>query len=273
MNNRWQNTLFFVGRHGETPSNDKKIYRAWSNRPEAQLSDEGRKTVEEGGEWLVAQRAPVELIVTDSLDRTLETAEIMARVIGVGRIVSLRGLHPLDMGDYTGKSKEQYSVTPFLKNPDRRIPGGETLKEFNQRQFMTFQGIMALVDELGAAKVLVVGHGSNISFLHNHVFDRGDKPILYEGLVDPGGLVAAERDGLTPLTRVRGAADARESADHAGYVELAGAVKDADCQRVFVAGGVSRERGCCNDFKAQGKDVTAFKCGTCRFVTAIKEAK
>lgn len=270
---RWDNTLFFVARHGETASNEANIYRAWSNKPEAQLNDEGRHCVEEAGEYLVAQRAPIEIIVTDSLDRCLESAEILAHVIGVDRIVSVRGLHPLNMGDYTGKSKEKYPVEPFIKDPKKRIPGGETLAEFNERQFAAFQGIMPLVDSLPPGHVLVEGHGSTISFLHNHIFEKGKPIVGYEGLVDPAGLIAAERDGLTPLTRVRDGKAARESADHAGYMELEGAVKDADCQRVMVAGGVSRELGCCNDFKPQGKTTKLFRCGACRFVVGKGELK
>lgn len=263
---RWDNTLFFVGRHGRTRSNDLKVYRAWSNKPEAQLDDEGRRDVEEAGEYLVAQGAPVEIIFTDSLDRTMESTEILARVLGVTQVVPLRGLHPLDMGDYTGKSKDKHPVDPFIKDPNRRIPGGETLNEFNQRQFQVFQAIMPVVDSLPPGHVLVEGHGSTVSFLHNHVFEKGDKQIGYEGLVDPAGLIASERDGMTPLTRVRGNSDVRLSADAAGYMELPGATKDGDCQRVQVAGGISQELGCCNEFKP-GKGAQAFRCGACRFVT------
>jgi broad specificity phosphatase PhoE len=264
---RWDNTLFFVGRHGETASNEQNIYRSWSNRPEAQLNDDGRRCIKEAGEYLVAQNAPIELIITDSLDRCLESAEILAHVLGVDRIVTVRGLHPLNMGDYTGKDKDKYPIEPFLKNPAKRIPGGETVNEFDQRQFAAFSGIMPIVDSLPTGHVLVEGHGSTISFLHNRVFDKGEPVVGYEGLVDPGGLLAAERDGFTPLTRVRSGKVARESADHAGYMELTGATKDGDCQRVEVAGGISKELGCCNDFKPQGAGVTAFRCGSCRFVT------
>lgn len=268
---RWDNTLFFFTRHGETPSNGLNIYRAWSNRPEAQLSDKGRQMVQEGAEFLVAQRAPIKVIIADTLDRTLETAEIYSTILGLDSIVPLRGLHPLDMGDWTGKSKDRYPVDDYLKNTKKRIPGGESVDEFDARQFLAFKTVMGVADEHPPGSVLVAGHGSNLSFLFNKVFDRGDRMIGYEGLVDPGGLVAAERDGLTPLTRVREGRDARYSADASGYMELPGAVKDADCQRVRVANGVSQEKGCCNEFKPT-KNSDEFRCGECKFVT-LKGAK
>jgi hypothetical protein len=52
----------------------------------------------------------------------------------------------------------------------------------------------------------------------------------------------------------------------AGYMELSGAKKDAQCKKVEVAGGVSRDLGCCNYFDPQNKQVSQFKCGTCEYV-------
>jgi hypothetical protein len=57
-------------------------------------------------------------------------------------------------------------------------------------------------------------------------------------------------------------AGGRISAAAAGYMELAGAKKDADCKKVKVAGGVSEERGCCNLFAPEG-GAAEFRCGTC----------
>jgi len=49
-------------------------------------------------------------------------------------------------------------------------------------------------------------------------------------------------------------------------MELAGAVKDADCEKVAVPGGVSTTLGCCNYFEPQSKSVQKFSCGTCEYV-------
>lgn len=54
----------------------------------------------------------------------------------------------------------------------------------------------------------------------------------------------------------------------AGYMELAGAVKDAGCRIVNVSGGVSSKLGCCNLFEPESKSVTQFRCGTCEYVQA-----
>lgn len=59
----------------------------------------------------------------------------------------------------------------------------------------------------------------------------------------------------------------RTDAEAAGYMELEGAEKDADCRKVEVPDGISSELGFCNLFKPNpGAD--AFKCGNCEYVTA-----
>ena len=272
MSARFDNVLFFQVRHGRTAANELKVYRSWSNDERAQLAPEGRRDAEEAGEFLASTGVPIDFILADALDRTAETGEIIARVLDCPNIHLLRALHPLNMGDLTLRSKEENPVDPYLRNTSLRIPGGETVDEFDARQRNVYGGILNLVDEYPEGKGVVVGHGSNVSFLHNRMFSNGHNRIGYEGLVDPGGVVAVTPDGLLPLTKVREKIDGKGNVDdrltekQAGYMELAGAIKDADCEKVFVPGGVSRDRGCCNEFHRDNAGVTRFECGTCEYV-------
>lgn len=61
----------------------------------------------------------------------------------------------------------------------------------------------------------------------------------------------------------------RISGAEAGYMELSGAQKDADCRKVLVDGGVSRELGCCNEFQPQSEQTQHFDCGDCEYVTDV----
>jgi len=58
----------------------------------------------------------------------------------------------------------------------------------------------------------------------------------------------------------------------AGYMELKGAKKDAQCSKVEVAGGVSQCLGCCDHFRPENDKVDAFKCGSCEYVQISKSA-
>lgn len=57
------------------------------------------------------------------------------------------------------------------------------------------------------------------------------------------------------------------SAASVDYMELAGAVKDRDCSKVEVKGGVSSALGCCNAFEFQKGMPKQFRCGTCAYVS------
>ena len=59
--------------------------------------------------------------------------------------------------------------------------------------------------------------------------------------------------------------DNRMDAKSAGYMELQGARKDADCKKVAVPGGVSEHLGCCNEYRPVPK-ARYFECGLCEYV-------
>jgi hypothetical protein len=48
-------------------------------------------------------------------------------------------------------------------------------------------------------------------------------------------------------------------------MELQGATKDGDCSKVDVQGGVSLDRGCCNEFEPQDASTDTFSCGNCKY--------
>lgn len=196
--------IFFFIRHGETQGNKDNVYRGWSNAPEAQLDESGCRSSREAGRYLSMIGAPIELVISDSLDRVQETIELVAESFQNARLEFVRSLHPLNMGDLTLKSKDKYPVEPYLKDPKKRIPGGDTVEEFNKRQFEIFTSIFGLTKTMKGGRILVGGHGSNVAFLCNHVFNKGEERIGYEGMVDPGGIIAATASGLIPLTKVRG---------------------------------------------------------------------
>ena len=62
------------------------------------------------------------------------------------------------------------------------------------------------------------------------------------------------------------AKDTRYSEKQAVYMELDGAEKDADCEKVRVKDGVSTKLGCCNYFEPESESVKQFRCGTCEYL-------
>lgn len=202
---RNNDVLFYGVRHGTTNGNDQNIYRSWSNDPKyAHLNDQGKDEARLAGMWFLNNRIHPDILIADNLDRVTQTAQIVADILGIKEIHSTPKLHPLNMGDYTLKSKAEYPVEPFLKDPSKKIPGGESVNGFNKRQTDFFDEMINAIAQSGKL-VCFFWHGSNVSYLHNHLFNRtGKERVGYEGLVNPGGIIMAADDGLYPLTQVRG---------------------------------------------------------------------
>jgi broad specificity phosphatase PhoE len=197
--------LFFCVRHGQTVNNTLNVYRGWSNGPDSQLDAAGRDQVREAGIYLKGTGVTFPLIISDDLARSVETREILADILGIKAQETDKRLRPLNVGDYTGQKKDEYPLDRFMNNPSERIPGGESLNQFNARQSKFFADVLQTVEKTHKP-ILLCSHGSNVCYLHNHGNPQQRKsegPIGYEGLVNPGGVLVFCTEGVVPLTKKR----------------------------------------------------------------------
>ena len=65
----------------------------------------------------------------------------------------------------------------------------------------------------------------------------------------------------------------RLTPEAAGYMELKGARKSADCRIVAIPGGISLLLGCCNKFEPVNDSVQKFSCGTCEYKKIMGNTK
>jgi len=196
--------LFVLGRHGRTSGNEDNLYRSHSNAEFAQLNADGRNDAREEGIFLQSIGLRFPLILTDDLDRTVETATIIAGILGIKpeNIVQDKRLRPLDMGDWTGKSKDAHPLDAYMKDKSKKIPGGESLNILNKRQSLVFADILETIAKIHSP-VLVIGHGTNAGYLHTHFNKKDSKEVGYEGLTHPGGCSVFTKDGITPIFKKR----------------------------------------------------------------------
>jgi broad specificity phosphatase PhoE len=210
--------LFIVTRHGRTQGNEDDRYRGWSNEAFAQLAPEGRDDAREAALFIKRMGMTFPLILADDLARSQESQRIMASVLNIRELQTDKRLRSLDVGDYTGKPKDKHPLDEFMKNKSRKIPGGESMNGFDRRLSSVCADISELVGKL-KKPILLIGHGSTISFLHN---STSDTEVGYEGLVHPGGVLSFSRDGIVPLfKRKMGEGDAHPLKDGtavAGFV-------------------------------------------------------
>ena len=153
-------TTFYFVRHGESEANAARRFAGQSDSP---LTERGRRQAEAVAQELATVR--FDRIVSSDLSRTRETAEAIARRLGLA-VEVIPALREIDVGDRTGTPLDE--ARGFLNwSEDGFVawPGGETLDRVLDRVL----GVIGrLVRESPAKTILVVGHGGINRILISH---------------------------------------------------------------------------------------------------------
>jgi probable phosphoglycerate mutase len=144
-----------VVRHGETTWNRERRVMGCAPVP---LSPQGRRQCEAAARLLVG--FGVDRIVSSPLARATETAEILARGLGVDVMLD-SDLEEVRFGRWQGLTYEDIRHDPeyraFMADPlGRPTPGGETLLDVQER------GLGGLARLAAGERVLFVSHGDII---------------------------------------------------------------------------------------------------------------
>jgi broad specificity phosphatase PhoE len=142
-------TVYFV-RHGEAESNVTGVVSGGDT--DAPLTENGRGQARQAGEDLKARG--VQLIVCSPLSRTLETAEIIAKVIGydTDKIVQNPLFIERRCGIYDGGPEKVY----FEDLANNRLHSSvETTEQMYERLTHALESLKARKED----KILVVSHG------------------------------------------------------------------------------------------------------------------
>ena len=147
-------------RHGQSEWN---AAGRWQGRADPELTELGRRQAAHAA----ARLGRVDVVVTSPLQRSLDTARILAERLGVGPVVlDDDDLAEHDAGEWQGLTRSQIErAWPGYLAADRRPPGFETQPELLARARAALDRI-----ELGhrGAEVLVVTHSGPIGALERH---------------------------------------------------------------------------------------------------------
>jgi broad specificity phosphatase PhoE len=194
--------LFWGVRHGRTQGNEDNRYRGWSNEEFAQLGPEGQADIMEAALYLKKQGLKFDIILSDDTDRAKASAAILQQILDIPESEVDKRLRPLNVGKFTGKSKYFHPLDSYLKNRNKKIPGGENMVGFDKRLASVVRDILELIAQT-KVRVLVILHGSTISFLHNAT--NPGKQVGYEGIVHPGGVISFSKEGVTTRLKKKSA--------------------------------------------------------------------
>lgn len=136
-------TTLYLVRHGETVDNARQIMQG---QTQGELNETGLKQAKEVAEKFRMEH--LDAIVASDLNRSIQTAEIIARPHGLELTITPL-LRERDWGDFTGRFIPSLKVEPFPDNV-------ETMEALLARAGRFLEFIKSNFPE---KKVLAVGHG------------------------------------------------------------------------------------------------------------------
>lgn len=173
--------LIYAARHGTTVLNGNS-FRGHINVP---LDAQGIRDAHKLAYYF--EPIPVSKIIASDKLRAMQTAHIIADRKNTD-VIPTPSLHPWDVGDFSGQPKNKENkdkLQEYIDNPDRPIPGGESLNTFKQRVRPCLAQAIDVADRNGTPVLLVV-HSSIIHELGSLFNEDHDST-----LVEPGGAAAA----------------------------------------------------------------------------------
>ena len=199
-----KDALFLLVRHGECKLNAQEKFRGWSDDESAGLDKKGIKEAKIAGRFISKLPVKTGIIVSSDLNRTIHTAAIISTILGINDIHTDARLRPLNVGTFTGKEKEGADIERYLKNPDEKFPGGESIVDFRKRQEDFYKDLEEWIKSHPDEKALEIGHLSNVVYWVdlNKSFQHylESYPTSEEDPIHPGGVIAVlPDDEVIPL--------------------------------------------------------------------------
>lgn len=166
-------TWIFV-RHGQTVANRDGLVQG---RQGAGLTDEGREQALRAGNYLA--RSGAGLILSSPLQRTMETAEIIAESCGLDTPRPADALIELDTGVFTGKSipaiqeADPEAYHRFQVGSWEAVDGAERIADLEARAADHWRELIRLHREDGIDTVINVTHGGMLQWIFRSSFGVG----------------------------------------------------------------------------------------------------
>jgi hypothetical protein len=182
-------------------------------------------------------------------------------------------------GQSTPVKPEKHTVEPEIPGGPYHMVGGEDEPEsllYGTKIREAVQYIAGTAHKTGTKESYLAGMNKLLGIRTFLIFTGFDETTNLLRIMNEASKLRTMADDLQMAEELKpkvpgkkeahGVKGERMTPEAAGYMELKGAVKDGDCKKVSVPGGVSFQLGCCNEFEAVDEDTTKkFSCGTCEY--------
>ena len=161
-----------IVRHGESEFSARRLASGDPSLPGGGLTQAGREQAHALGLRLAGD--PIDLCATTEFRRTMETAEIALAGRDVPRLV-LPELNEIRVGEYEGKTFDEYGTWVRTHGPEEACPGGgESRVAVAERYARAFRILL----ERSEATILVVAHSLPIRYALLAADDRDPTAVV-----------------------------------------------------------------------------------------------
>ena len=163
-------TTLVLVRHGVTAHTVEKRFSGGLASANPGLSDEGREQIRVTADWLAPIAEQIDAVIASPVRRTLESAEILAEVLGKPVDVE-PGFAEMEFGTWDGKTfmdvAEQHKaeLDAWLGSLDVAPGGGESFRDVEKR---VLDGLQRLLEAHAGRTVVVVSHVTPIKVMVGH---------------------------------------------------------------------------------------------------------
>lgn len=160
-------TTVLLVRHGQNDWVGKNKLAGWT--PGVHLNPYGRKQADSVGKRLAKANAKIDKIYASPLERTVETAELIAQHLDMP-ITKYKDIGEVEYGDWTGKEikklakKKEWAVVQYYPS-NTQFPKGESLYGMQAR---AVQAVNTLVEKHAGQTILLVSHADLIKSVIAH---------------------------------------------------------------------------------------------------------
>jgi len=154
---------YFILRHGQTiyQTKKKKFIYPWPDNPPVSLTQKGKAQIKRAAKKL--KKENINLIYSSDIFRTRQTADIVAKTLGLGINFDKR-LRDINLGIYHGKiGSEFYKHFPFsIKRFNQRPSKGESWNDVKRRML---RFIKKIDKKYNNKNILIISHGDPLWLL------------------------------------------------------------------------------------------------------------
>jgi isoleucyl-tRNA synthetase len=156
----------YLVRHGEATNNTKHYYSNYPEKNIAQLTSKGKLEIQAVAKTLSKQKEKIDIIVSSDIERTKESANIIASILNVPVIFNAN-FREVDVGDLNGKPIDRREPSTIDADITKKIfpgIGSETYSDILKRMV---QGLREIINKYPQKNILIISHEAPLMALLN----------------------------------------------------------------------------------------------------------